>query len=431
MILKKYTGTTTEEALEAARKELGNDVILMHSREVKPSGLFSFLKKPRMEITVAKEEENDRPAARIKAAEADLREKIAKVDKARQKAESEAVAKAASAGKGDASEEPEKKKPLQAESISDEASVEKKLDNIQNLLEQKFMVSQNPPKVAEEEQPVKDKKEEAVTPARKEFDSFLKLLYKTLTANEVTETNANQLVEEADTGFSDEIRMEHILSDVYQKIILKFGKPECITPSEKGAKLIFLVGPTGVGKTTTIAKLASILKVTEHKNVAMFTTDTYRISAAEQLRTYASILGVPFAVVYQPEELKEKWLQFKDCDYIFVDTIGHSHRNTEQKELTKEFLHVLDGVADIEIYLVLSASTKYRDLASIVDTYSDMCSYRLLFTKLDETDACGNLLNIRMHTMAPMSYIANGQDVPGDVTVFDAQETVKKLLGGH
>ena len=140
MILKKYTGTTTEEALEAARKELGNDVILMHSREVKPSGLFSFLKKPRMEITVAKEEENDRPAARIKAAEADLREKIAKVDKARQKAESEAVAKAASAGKGDASEEPEKKKPLQAESISDEASVEKKLDNIQNLLEQKFMV---------------------------------------------------------------------------------------------------------------------------------------------------------------------------------------------------------------------------------------------------------------------------------------------------
>ena len=96
-------------AKKLIKKELGNDAILMHSREVKPSGLFSFLKKPRMEITVAKEEENDRPAARIKAAEADLREKIAKVDKARQKAESEAVAKAASSGKGDASEEPEKK----------------------------------------------------------------------------------------------------------------------------------------------------------------------------------------------------------------------------------------------------------------------------------------------------------------------------------
>ena len=241
----------------------------MHSKNVKPSGLFSFFRKSRIEVTVAKEESDDKAEAKAKAREADIREGIASIDRARQKAESAAAPAQDNAAKAQADEEaysgrnirfgmPEKE-IIYTEEKKD---VESRLDNIQSLLEQKLSKDNQ---LREEEQrraeAAEREREDANNAKRSKFDEFLKLIYKMLVDNEVTETVANQILdEEADTGFNDEIRMEHILSDVYQKIILKFGKPECITPSEKGAKLIFLVGPTGVGKTTTIAKLAANLK---------------------------------------------------------------------------------------------------------------------------------------------------------------------------
>ena len=439
MILKKYTADTTEKALDLAKKELGEDVILMHSKNVKPSGLFSFFRKSRIEVTVAKEESDDKAEAKAKAREADIREGIASIDRARQKAESAAAPAQDNAAKAQADEEaysgrnirfgmPEKEITYTEE----KKDVESRLDNIQSLLEQKLSKDNQ---LREEEQrraeAAEREREDANNAKRSKFDEFLKLIYKMLVDNEVTETVANQMIDEIEPNFSDDIKIEHILADIYQKIILKFGKPECIEPSADGAKVVFLVGPTGVGKTTTLAKIAANLKLVQHKRVAMFTTDTYRISAAEQLRTYSTILDAPFQIVYKAEEMADLYKEYKDYDYILVDTIGHSHHNGELKELTKSFLNAFEGIAESEIYLVLSATTKYRDLVAIANSYEDIKPYRLIFTKLDETDAQGNLLNLRMHTHAPMSYVTNGQNVPGDIKLFDAQETVKKLLGGH
>ena len=135
-------------------------------------------------------------------------------------------------------------------------------------------------------------------------------------------------------------------------------------------------------------------------------------------------------MIYSPEEILKAAEDLSDYDFLLVDTAGHSMHNEEQRSAIGGFLRAFDGVRATDVFLVLSATTKYKDLIDIVDTYSAMTKYKLLFTKLDETGATGNLYNIKLHTGAPMSYITNGQDVPDDIAVFDAQGVVKALLGG-
>ncbi len=168
----------------------------------------------------------------------------------------------------------------------------------------------------------------------------------------------------------------------------------------------------------------------EKKKVALITADTYRIAAAEQLRTYAGILEVPFRIVYSREEIGEAYRDFIGYDYVFVDTSGHSYQNEEQKETMKGIVHSVDGTAEKEVFLVLSATTKYRDLLKIVDAYTEVTDYKLIFTKLDETSAYGNLLNVKLYTGAALSYVTCGQNVPDDLEDFNPQKTVKQLLGG-
>ena len=213
-------------------------------------------------------------------------------------------------------------------------------------------------------------------------------------------------------------------------MILKFGQTKEIQPAAKGPKVVFFVGPTGVGKTTTIAKIASKFCVEEKKKVALLTADTYRIAAAEQLRTYANILEVPFRIVYSASEMEQYYQEFGNFDYILVDTAGHSHLNEEQKINSNVMLHSLDDTAETEVYLVISATTKYRDLISIADIYKEMAEYALIFTKLDETTCYGNLLNLRLYTGAELSYVTCGQNVPEDIDKFNPQKTVKQILGG-
>ena len=257
----------------------------------------------------------------------------------------------------------------------------------------------------------------------------MKLLYNKLLDNEVDEKYANQIIDEMEKSAKPNMPFEYALTNVYQKMVLKFGKSEGIVPAENGTKVIFFVGPTGVGKTTTIAKLASHYIVDEKKKVAMITSDTYRIAAAEQLRIYASILEVPFRVVYSPEEIVQCLRVFAGFDYIFVDTSGHSYQNEEQKQNMEQIVHAVDSEAEKEVYLVLSATTKYKDLLKIVDTYSEITDYKLIFTKLDETNALGNLMNVKLHTDKMISYITCGQNVPDDFREFNPQSAVRQLLG--
>ncbi len=184
-----------------------------------------------------------------------------------------------------------------------------------------------------------------------------------------------------------------------------------------------------MGKTTTIAKIASTLKLNKKAKVALVTSDTYRIAAVEQLRTYANILSVPMQVIYTPEEMETAKEDFKDYDVVLVDTAGRSHKSIDQRDDLEKLIHTVEEEAR-EVYLVMSATTKYVDLVKITEAYSEIANYRVIFTKLDETGSIGNILNIRMLTGADLSYTTCGQNVPDDIGKLDTQETAKQLLGG-
>ena len=120
-----------------------------------------------------------------------------------------------------------------------------------------------------------------------------------------------------------------------------------------------------------------------------------------------------------------------DYALIFVDTAGFSHKNETQREDMKRLINGLAPEYDKEVYLVLSATTKYHDLLEIVDSYHEISAFKLIFTKLDETTAYGNILNIKLYSGADLSYVTNGQNVPADLEVFHTQKIVKQLLGGR
>ena len=399
MIIKKFTAKTEKEALDIAKKELGESVVVMNVKDVKAKGFFAFLKAPMTEVTVALEEESERYTAAVSA----INNVIASSQtKEEQPVQSTPIIR----------EEPVKK---------ENSAIEEKLDSLQYLLEQQLQR----PDDDKEGKDNKDGKEEET-----EIDKFMKLLHNTMLDNEVDEQYAKEILDEIAQVNKPNMPFDYALANIYQKMILKFGMPNCITPASKGIKMVFFLGPTGVGKTTTIAKIASIFRVDQKKKVALLTADTYRIAAAEQLRTYANILEVPFRIIYTVEEIEKAMEDFKDYDYILVDTAGHSHQNTTQKESMNKFIHSVDDKAEKEVYLVLSATTKYRDLISIADSYKEMTDFKLIFTKLDETTTLGNLLNLRLYTDAELSYVTYGQNVPDDIEEFNPQSTVKKLLGG-
>lgn len=410
MIIKKYTGKTEAEATDNAKKELGDDVVVMNVKEVKPKGFLSFLKPKYVEVTVAKEEERERfsPIRKDTSKVAETQETVAQNTQTAMAAEKK---------------------------IADTASIEEKLESLQNLLESKLQGNEGIQAAQVRGMDLADtealeEKGEDLEEKDEEYLKFVKILYNMLLDNEVDEHYANQLIDGLDKNYKPGQNFDHLLAGIYQRLILKFGKPEKIEPAKQGPKVVIFIGPTGVGKTTTIAKVASRFAIEEKKKVALFTADTYRIAAAEQLKTYAGIMQVPFRVIYSEEDMVEALKDFYSYDYIFVDTMGHSHRNDEQRECTAKLVESVKGLAEFQCYLVLSATTKYKDLLKIVDNYKTIADYQLIFTKLDETYTLGNLLNLRMYTKASIAYVTCGQNVPEDIEVFDPQKTVKLLLGG-
>lgn len=393
MIIKKFQGKTEEEAVALAKKELGNNVTILNVKNVKKKGLFSFLKKPLVEVNAALEEEQERPAYRPPLRPINNFANNPQIIPD--------------------SPEPEINKPAGG---SDKL-IEEKLESLHTLIE-KQLVKEN------------QTEDDSFNESGNDNVAFMKLIYNTLIDNEVDEKYVNELLDEVGRVKKQKASIDAVLSIIYQKMILMFGQSKVIEPAKSGAKLVCFVGPTGVGKTTTIAKIASKLTVNDKKKVALLTTDTYRIAAAEQLRTYANILDTPFRVIYTCDEMTEAVSDFKDVDYILVDTAGHSHTNEAQKNSMLQFIASIDEGLEKEVFLVVSATTKYRDLLSIADAYSQLNGYKLIFTKLDETTTLGNLFNLKLHTSADMSYVTCGQNVPDDIEQFSPQSTVKQLLGG-
>jgi flagellar biosynthesis protein FlhF len=394
MIVKKYKAPTEKEAVLAAKEDLGANAVVLNVKTMKQRGIARLFKKDFVEITAALEEK-------------EFEQKVV----SRKPTFDERVSE-----------------PVKVPDNAVANAIEAKLDNLHNMLQNQIVKEEVKGTDAQQEEQAKEEKKNT----NANFKS-LKLIYSKLLESEMDEKYVNGIINDIETSIKKEANLDSILASVYQKIILKLGEPESIKVGNK-KKVVFFVGPTGVGKTTTIAKLASEYKINQNKKVALITADVYRIAAVEQLNTYASILDVPVNVIYSPSEIVDNVKDLSAYDVIMVDTAGRSHKNVEQRNELFEIVNNVKNAEldiDIDVFLVLSVTTKYRDLMNIANAYKELEGYKLLFTKLDETGTIGNIMNMRCYTGAPLSYITSGQNVPDDIELADVQKLAKMLLGGE
>lgn len=198
------------------------------------------------------------------------------------------------------------------------------------------------------------------------------------------------------------------------------------TTSALGGRRVLFAGSTGVGKTTTIAKIASAQSLWEDRKVVLMTADTYRIAAVEQLRTYAKILGIPIEIVPEPKDVQAAMKKHRDADLILLDTAGRSHYDGTR---IKELNDLYDAFEPDSTHLVVASNVKYRDMLNIIERMGVVPLSSLLFTKLDETSSYGIMLNVIKDFALPVSFFTTGQNVPNDIEVASGGRFVDLLLG--
>lgn len=248
-------------------------------------------------------------------------------------------------------------------------------------------------------------------------------IYNHLLEQGVKENIAQELIEELKND-EEEINA----GDLKENIKTAIGNPAPINTGQS-PKIIAFIGPTGVGKTTTIAKLAAKFALQEDSEVGMVTADTYRIAAVQQLETYSDIMNIPLEVVYGEKDLKEVINgKFKDFDLIFLDTAGSSWTDKMQLGRLKNFT---DKDLVTETHLLISLNTKTEDINKILDNFSTLEPDKILLTKVDEASQYGDIINLRKKYNLPYSYITYGQDVPDDIIEADTNKLLEYLLGDN
>ncbi|MEW6623098.1 MAG: flagellar biosynthesis protein FlhF [Bacillota bacterium] len=366
MKFKKYITNDMKEACQRIREDLGADAVIINSRKVTQKGLLGFLKPRMLEVTAA----------------------IDDINQAKQPL-----------------------KPKRAHFPED--IISKEMREMKGLLEK--LLIQNGQSFHEQGASALDGN--ATINASNILDRFF-------AEQEVLPSTAKKIL----SAFTEEELQ--LCSSGWELMDMLKGKLEKIfvpvTRENHLSRLMVFIGPTGVGKTTTIAKLAANFALYHGLNIGLVTIDTYRIGAVAQLKTYGEIIGVTVDVVMTPHELKMTLQKYARCDLILLDTAGRSSKNIEQIAELKSFL---DVVRPAEIYLVMSANTKNKDLLTILDNYKSLNYSKLVITKIDETDSLGCLVNVADITGLPVAYVTNGQNVPDDIIPGEPERLAKLIVG--
>ena len=257
--------------------------------------------------------------------------------------------------------------------------------------------------------------------------SALSPYFEILKNNEYDFDQCNSIVNEVKNTMSrddlkDRYKIEKNLKDILKSKIVTTG-PLAVSNKKK---IIMFIGPTGVGKTTTMAKLGAIHSLREGNRVAFITIDNYRIAATEQLKKYSEIMRIPLHVVNSQKEFKEVLTQEK-AEIIMVDTSGRSHRNEMKISEIKSFADLVEY--DFEKVLCVSASTKKMDVSEVFKAFNTMEFNSIIITKVDETSYIGNVVDIADKYNKPISYVTNGQEVPNDIIVADPDKIVDMMIG--
>lgn len=383
MKIKKYLADDFSTALQRAKKEMGRDAIILNSRQINTKGIFGLFAKKKVEITVAVDDDLRLETDRLRKNVAD------EVNHSQLKKLAHEPAAAISVRDIQVMEEMNKMQELMVDIKNKMYEVEmirgfhEPVQNFYNLL-----INNN-------------------------VDKGIALKIASSVENRLPGEKCN------DFKWVHEVCL-HTLQESINEI------QPIVLEKNRRARVVMMVGPTGVGKTTTIAKLAASFTFVDFQQAAFITLDTYRISAAEQLKTFAEIIGIPIQVVFSPGDLAEAIQHFSDRDIIFIDTAGRSPYNDEQME---ELQHFINVARPDETILVLSVNTESHDLIKIYERFNTIGVNKLIFTKLDETTCYGQLLNVFNEIKTPLAYFTTGQSVPDDIEVPVAQDIARMLLG--
>ena len=258
------------------------------------------------------------------------------------------------------------------------------------------------------------------------FGGGWSLLYKRLIDSEVLPDTASKLIKtlESGVGAPPDGEAEAKMLELLRNQFPVSGPIKC---KKRGPMVVAFAGPTGSGKTTTLAKLAAHCCLSKNKRVSLITADTYRIAAIDQIRTFADIVKVELQVVFSPEEVPAALGACVNDDLVFVDTAGRSQRDAAHME---ELKIMLGAIHPDEVHLVMSATTKDSDLLETVKRYREVGANRLIFTKLDETAHVGNIFNVVAASAMPVSFFAFGQSVPDDIELAQSARFVQRLWEG-
>lgn len=396
MKIRRYLAKNNQEAILKVKMDLGNDALILNTRKVRQKGIFKIFAKPMIEVLAAVDEYSSKKPQEQSKEE----ERVVPAVKPQPAISNDSINLSRTVKEG------------KIEQLEDKVnSMEDMLVKISNKLDSR-------------EKPVeRNLKEEKSAGTNK----IAQVFYQNLIRNEVEADIAKKIVENAVSKAVDKSNVSETASMLFNILTGILGKAESIELKKTGEPtVIMFVGPTGVGKTTTLAKIAANYLLNQKRNVGLITADTYRIAAVDQLKTYAEILGIPVSVAYSPIDIRDAVAEHSDKDLILIDTAGRSHTNKTQFEELKAMVNA--SGAD-EVYLVMSAATSVRNCKEIIRAYEFINDYKLIFTKIDEAPAQGLILNAKYLTGKRLSYITTGQNVPDDIEVANIEKIAKNLIG--
>ncbi|MDD5286073.1 MAG: flagellar biosynthesis protein FlhF [Desulfuromonadaceae bacterium] len=428
MLVKTFQAASMPEALRMVKAELGPDAMILSTKKERTGGVFGFFSKQVYRVTAAVDPV--RKPAPPPAAPVTYREPVPRERTAREEMESSMLA------------------PLARE--------------LKDLREKVEALTRRDEALRTQEKPVEDKETSERSDAginlknipRSDLEEIKKLLLTTLLksqeggakdvqwSNIVSEStlegqSGEELLPE-DSPLARELAKSGVSTELIRKIVdtlntlplqggnqtvksrlgetlgrlIKFAGT--LKLKRNSPRIIALVGPTGVGKTTTTAKLAAMYALNRGNKVALITMDIFRVGAVEQLKTYSRIMGIPLEVASTPKELEKAVEKHSDCDLIFIDTAGRSHKDKEKLDEMKNFL---DHKIPMEVYLCLSATTKDRELEEILNRFRIFQVSKVVFTKIDECESFGNMVNLLIKDNLQIAYFTTGQRVPEDIEI--------------